>query len=736
MDGMTPIDVPEIQPDPIQEADDSERVRAEQAEDEANAEIVQMAKECFTTGLAADATWRQEAVKDIQFLVGDQWDPTAKAQRDARGAPALTVNRIPQFVRQVTNEQRQSKPAVTVSPVDDGSDKRTAEVFQGVIRNIEVSSNADAAYAAGGQSAAITGKGYWDIACEYEDERSFEQKIVIRRIKNPMSVVMDPGTKELAGDDARWAILSTDISTGEWKSKWPHIEMPKGADWKAEGDAAADWVARDGVRIHEFRYITDEPDTLIDDPDGGEPMLASELADIAAAQMEQASGASVADYDKVALAKRIIAKAKASKIHTRPTTRRKACWAKIAGDQVVEKGELAGKYLQLVRVVGTEVDLNGETIYEGVIRHARDPQKILNLMVSSEAEAISLAPKSPWVATDKQIEGREEMWATANSKAHSVLIFNSDPQNPGPPQRVMSEANVSAITNARMQAADDLKATTGIYDGQLGARSNETSGRAILARQSQGQTANFHFQDNLAMAIRYTGRVLIDLIPRLYSGPRVLRILGEDGKTPEMVPVNGHPGDFRGQSAEQNPIFLDAGRYDVTVSMGPSYQSRRQEIFAQLMELLKMNPSVSSIVMDLLVDSMDMPNGKVIADRLRKMLPPEIKPPDDGTPPPQILAQQLAQSQQMIEQMTQQLHALSTQIETNAQDNAAKKEIELTKLHAQVLMKLAELDSAESVALLKAEAVSIGNQRRASERATTPQPQPQPMPQGGMPNGL
>jgi len=685
----------------------------DEAEDISDADLINRAKECYRVGIDASARWRSDALEDLEFLSGDQWDGNVKGLRASEGRPALTVNRLPQFVRQVTNEQRQSKPSVTVSPVDSGADIRTAEVLQGVIRNVEYTSNADAAYASGGQSAAITGLGYWDVCAEYEDEKSFEQHLVIRRISNPLSIVMDPGCKEVAGDDARWCIISTDISKGEWASMFPGQEMPKSSGWDGQGDSAANWVAKQGVRLHEYRYVKEEADVLVEVPQGifedipnGGALLESEL-----------------EPDVVAM---LVAQGAA----TRPTSRRKACWAKIAGDEVVEKGEFAGRYLQLARVVGTELEIDGETIYEGVIRHAKDTQRMLNYFVSAEAEAIALTPKAPFIAAEGQIEGYETEWETANNRAHSILHYK--PQAIGgtvvpPPQRVMAEANVSAITNARMQAADDLKAVTGIYDAALGARSNEQSGRAILARQSQGQTANFHFQDNLAMAIRYTGRILVDLIPKIYSGPKVLRILGEDGKQ-EMVPVN-QEAEFRG---EQVNIDLGTGRYDVAVTMGPSYHSRRQEAAAQLVELLKVNPALSQVAGDLLIESMDIPNGKAIAERMRKMLPPEIRPPDDKQPPPQVLAQQLQQTMQQNQQLTAALNEAQDKLESNAQDNETKERIELTKLHVDLMKTAATLDSKENTALLANEAKLIRERLRMPDLQPSQPTQPSLAPQGAI----
>lgn len=672
--------------------------------DYSDEELVRRARECYLLGINTSSEWREDALEDLEFLAGEQWDSNVKSIRDTQGRPALTVNRLPQFVRQITNEQRQSKPSVTVNPVDSVGDIRTAEVLQGIIRNIEYSSNADAAYASGGQYAAVTGLGYWDVAAEYEGERSFEQRLTIRRIRNPMSVVMDPGAKEQAGDDARWCIISTDISKAEWEATYPGKELPKGGNWDGQGDAAADWVATDGVRIHEYRYITEETDTLYD---------VSGLDDIHAAALKLAgldssTGAILESEVGPQFAERL----KDFKLPTRSTTRRKACWAKVAGDEVVEKGELAGRYLQLVRVVGAELDINGRAIYEGIVRHAKDTQRALNYFVSAETEAIALAPKAPFIAAEGQIEGYETLWENANQKPVSYLPYK--PLAIGgvavpPPQRIMAEANIAAITQARMQAGEDLSGVTGIYPTQFGAPAPEQSGKAILARQSQGQTSNFHFTDNLAMAIRYTGRILIDLIPKIYSGARVLRILGEDGEQ-EMVPVNGADGEFRGEPAIQNgqPVIqLDAGRYDVAVSMGPSYLSRRQEAAAQMLELARINPALTQVAGDLMVASMDIPGGQVIADRLRKLLPPEIRPPDENQPPPQVMAQQLQQLQQqaqmmqgMIGQLSQALHNAHDRIDAKEQDIASKERIALINAQTELVKTAASLKSDQAIALL------------------------------------
>lgn len=696
---------PDVKTPPEDPDAEAQRLEQERAEAEEDSEIVQRAMECYRLGIDASAEWRRQSMQDLEFMAGDQWDTSAKALRESQGRPIVTVNRLPQFVRQVTNEQRQAKPSITVNPVDSQGDKRTAEVLQGIIRNIEYTSNADQAYVTAGQCAAITGVGYFDICAEYENERSFEQRLTIKRIRNPHSVVMDPSVKELAGDDARWVIISTDITKSEWQSLCPDKDMPKDGHWDGIGDASADWVGKEGVRLHEYRYITEEPDVLFDLTEAA-PELKLALQ---AQGLDVSSGGVLASEVGESFAQRLYE----ARLPTRATTCRKACYARIAGDEVIERGELAGRYLQLVRVVGTELEINGSVIHEGVVRHAKDTQRILNYTASAEVEAIALAPKAPWLVAEGQIEGYEVAWQNANQKPQAVLTYRPKTlagQPVPPPQRVMAEANVQAITSARQLAGQDLSEVTGIYPTQFGAPSPEQSGRAILARQTQGQVSNFHFMDNLAQAIRYAGRILIDLIPHIYSGPRIMRILGEDGEH-EMVPVNGMQGSFRG---EETSIQLDAGRYDVAVSMGPSYLSRRQEAAAQLSELMRASPQLATVIADLYVRNLDVPGGDQIADRLQKLLPPQIRPPDEKQPPPQVLAQQVQQLQGTLQQFQAQhvqlveaLHNAHDRIDAKEQDILSRERIALIQAQTELLKTKANLNSKDANAMLDRQAELI-----------------------------
>lgn len=200
----------------------------------------------------------------------------------------------------------------------------------------------------------------------------------------------------------------------------------------------------------------------------------------------------------------------------------------------------------------------------------------------------------------------------------------------------------------------------GLYDASLGARSNETSGRAIMARQREGDVSTFHFIDNLSRAIRHGGRILIDLIPKVYSGERIVRVLGYDG-TPQNVRLGAGQGDTASGATEAGagqdqatPIDpatgqampvppnmrfdgvydLAVGKYDLVVEAGPSFSTRRQEAAEQMTEFVRAFPQAAPVLGDLMAKNMDWPGADEIAARLKRLLPPQAL--EDGGLPPEV----------------------------------------------------------------------------------------------------
>jgi hypothetical protein len=381
-------------------------------------------------------------------------------------------------------------------------------------------------------------------------------------------------------------------------------------------------------------------------------------------------------------------------------------WCKLNGVEILEKNEWPGSYIPIIPVYGSELIVGGKRILEGLIRNAKDSQRMYNYWASAQTEMIALAPKAPFVGAEGQFEGHEAKWESANRRNLAFLEYKPvslNGQPAPPPQRSMVEPPVQAISQARMMAADDLKATTGIYDAALGNQSAETSGIAIQSRTQQSETSNFHFMDNLARSMKHAGRIIVELIPFIYDTKRTVQIVGEDGIRTKHVINEGAVG--RSQNPDGKIYDLTVGLYDVTIDVGPSYATKRQEAAASMAELARSIPQIGQAAPDLMVRAYDWPGAADIADRLKKTLPPQLQ--DDGKGgqpqvPPQVQAQ-MQQMSQMIEGLTQALHAAHDTIDQKRVELESKERIEYAKIKSNETIELTKLDAKDSIALLAAE---------------------------------
>lgn len=642
-----------------------------------NKAIVDTARERFRFAADAEKDIRQSAIEDIEFSVGDQWDDRDRKTRGDDGRPTLTVNRLPQFIRQITNDQRQNRPSIKVSPVDDLADPKTAKILQGIIRHIEYNSNADLAYDTAFDAAVRSSFGYMRVITDYEDPESFNQEILICPVRNQFSCYLDPNHTLPDGSDAGWGFAFEDIAKEEYEKLYPKSELSYGSDlFKSLGDEGMDWATEKTVRIAEYFVKEFEEKTIYQLSDGS-------VIEEDALELALAAGLTI---DK-----------------KKTTSVPKVKWYKINGCEVLEEKEWPGKWIPIIPVYGNEVILNGKRILESAIRYAKDPQKLLNYWVSCETETIALAPRAPWIGYEGQFEGHEDKWRTANRRNHAYLEVQPvsiNGQAAPLPQRNAFEPPVQAITNARLQASEDLKATTGIYDSALGARSNESSGVAIQRRADQAQTANFHFVDNLSRSMRHLGRILVDLIPKIYDTARAIHIIGEDDQK-ELIFVN-KIFERNGKSEQYN---LAIGKYDVTISNGPSYQTKRQEALESMLSLTQSYPQLMQIAGDLMTKNMDWPGADEISERIKRTIDPKItqSEKDLGQEIPPQVAQQMQQMNQMIEQLTQQVNQAHDIIDGKKLEIESKERIEFAKIEADLKKAFIKVDSQEAIELLKSE---------------------------------
>lgn len=655
--------------------------QTEKKENSGDRELLEIAKKRFALASEAETEIRSDALDDLKFSAGEQWPADVKAARDSDRRPCLVINRLPQHIRQITNDQRQNRPAIKVSPVDDKADVKTAKIYQGLIRHIEYSSNADTAYDTGFDSSSRCGFGYFRIITDYCDPFSFEQDIRIKRVPDRFSVYLDPAYTEPDGSDTNWGFVFENIPEDDYKAQWPSSELASMADWSSIGDGHSDWIKKGTVRIAEY-FCKEYRETTI-------CLVVNELG------------------EKITVEKSEIPKdVQVQIIDERKTLVPTIKWYKLNGMEVLERTDWPGKWIPIVPILGEELIIDGKRILAGVVRHAKDPQRMYNYWKSSETETIALAPRAPWIGAEGQFEGHEAQWATANTRNHNFLQYK--PKSLGgvplpPPQRNVFEPPVQAITQASMLAADDLKATTGIYDAALGAQSNENSGIAIQRRNNQSQTANFHLVDNLSKSIRHGGRIVCDMIPHIYDTKRAARIIGEDG-TEEVVRLN-EEFDHKGEKVTYS---MGVGKYDVTVDTGPSYETKRQEAVASMSEMSRSYPPLMGIAGDIMVKQMDWPGAQEIAERIKKTLPPGLSDDEKQQQPlPPEAQAQMQQMSQMIEMLTGKLNEAQDKAETKTLELESKERIEMAKLQVQVELEMAKMGSMEAQMMLKQEVAEI-----------------------------
>lgn len=601
--------------------------------------------------------WQQNqesAREDLRFArLGEQWPAEMEQQRKRENRPCLTFNKMPAFIRQVVNDARQNKPNIKVHPQDSGADKRVAEIFDGLIRNIETASDADVATDTAIEHAVGQGFGFWRYNLVHACDDAFEKDIVVERVANPFTVYGDP--RSTAADSSDWdvAFIVTSLSKDDFEREYPGAEK---TDWDHDFRDCPEWLDGDDVTVAEYWTREKVRRAIVALSDGTIERL--EAVERRAAELA-AAGIGIVGSPR--------------EIESWKVTQHI-----ISGAELLKSVDWAGKYIPIVPVYGDEViDERGKRWFRSLIRDAKSAQQMFNYWRTTTTELIALAPKAPWIGEEGAFDA-DPHWDTANSVSHPKLEYA---KGAPPPQRQPFSGVPAGALQEALNANDDMKSIIGMYDASLGARSNETSGRAILARQREGDVSTFHFIDNLSRAIRHGGRILLDLIPLVYSSERMVRILGED-LAPAAVKIAPTGQPVTEQADEAGRIVgriydLTAGKYDLTVSSGPSFTTRREEAALQMESFIQKVPQAAPLIGDLYAEALDWPLAGKIGERLKLLLPPQLQESGGGQPqnqpalPPQV-QQQIQQGMQVIQQQGQQLQQAQQRIQALEQGAAIK----------------------------------------------------------------
>jgi len=636
---------------------------AKGSDDEA---IIAEAVKFLSDTASSESENRSEGLDDLWFLQGaGQWPAQIKAMRQAEGRPCLTINTLPAMTHQVTNDLRQNKPSIKVHPVDDDADVKTAEVMQGLIRHIEYDSNAEVAIVTAATYATACGAGYFELITDYESETSFDQVIKFQRIRNPFTVYMGFHIQP-DGSDMKKCMIVDDMPKVDFKAEFPKADAGDGFQ-TGIGNSAPGWMDGNMVRVARYFRIECEYETLCLLEDGS-AVFKSELPE----------GAVV--------------------IKERKSERRKVMVYKLTACEILERTEIACNWIPVFPIYGDELDINGKVFRSGLIRHSKDPARMYNFWMTSATEEVSLRPKTPYIGAEGQFEGYEGEWGSANRVSHAFLQYKPVSLDgslaPAPQRQPMADVPSGVLAMAG-HARENIKATMGLFDASLGARGTATSGKQELAQQREGDTAQFHYQDNANITLRHAGRCLLWMIPRYYDTPRAIRILGEDEK-PGSAKINQEfetgKVDPETQAVETAMHDLTVGEYDCTITSGPSYTTMRQEAAASMASIAQSWPKIMDVAGDKFVSAMDWPGADEIAKRIKRTIPPEIVGDEDGnTPAPMVQTPNgpvpVEQASQMMAQMDQGLKEMSQQLEE------ATSGIEKAKIDGQFKVEVAEINA-------------------------------------------
>jgi hypothetical protein len=632
---------------------------------------LKLVRERYSACVEHEEDLRAAAVEDVRFVnvPGEQWEPAQKKKRGNR--PSYEFNLLRQHCRQVQGDQRQARPSIRVRAVED-DDAEGAQLRQGLILNIEGQSNADRAYDTAFQFAAEGGFGCWRIVTEYSSDDAWEQDILIKEVRDPFAVWFDPAAVEYDRRDAMFAFFEETISEDRFKTEHPDAAV---SDFEAGRDYGT-WFRKDGVRRAEYWVKKPVTKTLL--------LL---------------SNGKTVDAEEVTPGLDELAAQGVTVLRERKVQTHKVCMYLVSGAEVLSgPHEWPGKYIPLVPVYGDLIHVGGRDEYSGIVRHAKDAQRLVNYTTTTAMESVAKLPKNPYLVTPKMLEGKGvmQMWQRAATEDPLFLAYTPDAQAPGGrPIRENGPEFPAALVNLASVCQDLTKGVTGIHDVSRGDNPGSQSGKAILALQNKGDVANFNYQDNLSRSIRYTGEILLDLIPKVYDTERCVRVLGLDGGE-KFEKVNATVRDEQtGEWVKVND--LSAGKYDVTVTTGPSFSTQRAEMVELMNGLFQSQPQAFALFADLFFKALDAPQAQEMAERAKFLLPPPLQQQmakGKELPPEAMLAMQ--QAEQAMQQAQMQVQALQQAAAELKQDQAKtaadKAAITAQKAQIDAAIKVAQAD--------------------------------------------
>lgn len=632
------------------------------------------------------------AEDDLRFVSCDidgygQWDPAVLADRRDLEQPSVTNNALPQFIGQVVGDRRVNQVSVKVLAREDG-DTDKAEIRSDLIRNIWSLSNADRVTAVAFEHEVTCGIGNFRVELDWADDDVFDRDIFVRGFNNPLCVTWDAMSIDPTGRDAEHCFVDDVMPRRIYEKLYP--DQPVGNF--GETMSSDGWVTQDSVKVTEYWRMITRKRTLALMADGKVLDVTDGVPEGAQLFLDEYQKPRVREVD-----------CKYAQMHL------------VTGFAILEPAyELKINRLPIIRCNGRETPVGDRRVRYGLIRFIKENQRLSNLWDSIKTELLSKAPRQQWIGPADAFEGYETEFRNAHLTGDPIIKYNS--RASAPPQPMPPIQYPAALSTESAYNAQKMRDGTGIHEANLGMRSNETSGVAIRARQGEGDVATVIYHDNMNAAVQEAGDVINQLIPQVYDVARTIRVIGQDQEE-RLVRIN--------DPMNKDSVDLSSGKYDVTISTGPSFQTRRVESRQEMTAFGQaMGPELLAPVMDLFTKAMDWPGADEMAERYRKKLisAGELEDENDEgggaegqqMDPAKMAAMQQQQQAMQMQQMQMQAAQVQMQAEVSkaqsearqAEANAAKAEADAKK--AQIEAQRAEVEMAAGIGRTMNEFSSAG----------------------------
>lgn len=672
------------------------------------------------TASAGDAQ-RKSILAAKKFRSGDQWSDAVRIQREGGPAltgvaaqpqrPCLTIDRVSQPVRQVSNTIKNANITASVSPNGGNATKEEAEILKDWMRRVQNDARSEAPIEWAADGAAEGGIGWFRLSTDYvEDavgEAVFDQDAKLSRILNNLTVYCDPWAKLPTRRDARFLFVTDDMPRDEFKRSYPNAKLSQMDEFRGTGDGDG-WATEDTIRVAEYWHC--------------------EYDDVRVVQT--VDGQIYADTDDPTIPKIPEKLDKKSIKHDRIIQKPRYVCSIINAIEVLKEYEWMGSRIPIFPILGEELNVDGRIVLRGVIQPAMDAQRMVNYTYSAAIETAALEPKSPWVATAAAVGAYKNIWQRANVDNNSWLPWDEYPvdgamgQKNSAPFRTPAGANIQAFVEMMSRSEEAVKATTGIFDPSLGNfNPNQQSGRAIQALQGQAEHANSNFVTNAQMSVLDLATEMVYIAPKILDRPgRVLSVLGidenarhvmlgqpftegQDGQPQPLIGPDGQPltaDDMQNLQAGMAKFYdLSKGRYGVAVQTGKSFLTRQQEGSAAMGALIpNLPPQMAAAVTPSFIKTLDFPDAEKIAEIAQRTLPPELQGDEQNAPiPPQ--AQAMIQGlQQQSQQLQQELQKATSGIPAKHIEVQGKLQQAQMDIESRERLAMAQMQSNERIAAL------------------------------------